>query len=54
MRGYLPLTVNDFVTTMDGLEVYEKEGILFTSNLSLENSKDPFLCSLLALFHSLF
>ena len=37
---------------MDGLAVYLKEGLLFTRDLSLENSADSYLCFRLALLHS--
>ena len=37
---------------MHGLAVYVKEGLLFAQDLSLENSADSYLCSQLALLHS--
>ena len=37
---------------MYGLEVYVKEGLPFTWNLSLENSADSYLCFRLALPNS--
>ena len=40
VRGYLPLIQKDSSTHMHGLTVYVKEGLLFTQDLSLENSAD--------------
>ena len=37
---------------MHGFAVYVKEGLPFAQNLSLENSKDSYLCFRLALLHS--
>ena len=37
---------------MHGFAVYVKEGFPFAQNLSLENSKDSYLCFWLALLHS--
>ena len=36
---------------MDGLAVYENEGLPFTQDLSLENSEDSYLCFQLVLLH---
>ena len=44
MRGYLPLIQKNFITNMDGLPVYVKEGLRFPRNLSLRNSADSNLC----------
>ena len=44
VRGYLPLVRKDSSTHMYGLEVYVKEGLPFTWNLSLENSADSYFC----------
>ena len=52
VRGYLPLIRKDSITHMYGLEVYVKEGLPFTWNLSLENSADSYLCFRLALPNS--
>ena len=52
VRGYLPLIRKDSSTHMHGLEVYVKEGLPFTRDLSLENSADSYLCFRLALLHS--
>ena len=49
---YLPLIRKDSSTHMHGLEVYVKEGLPFTRDLSLENSTDSYLCFRLALLHS--
>ena len=38
VRAYLPLIRKDFVTHMDSIAVYMKEGLLFALGLSLENS----------------
>ena len=40
MKGYLPLIWKDSLTHMHGLVVYEKEGLPFSRDLSLENSAD--------------
>ena len=53
VRGYLPLIQKDSSTHMHGLAVYVKEGISIAWDLSLENSADSYLCSRLALLHSL-
>ena len=37
---------------MHGLVVYEKEGLPFANDVSLENSADSYLCFRLALLHS--
>ena len=52
MRGYLPLIQKDSSTHMHGLTVYEKEGLSFAQDLSLENATDFYLCFRLALLHS--
>ena len=49
VRGYLPLIWKDSSTHMHGLAVYVKEGLIFTQDLSLENSADFYLCFWLAL-----
>ena len=51
VRGYLPLIWKDYVTNMQGLAVYVKEGILFACDLSLENCR--FLLMFLTSFTSL-
>ena len=51
VTGYLPLIWKDFVTHMDGLAIYVKEGFTFAWDLSLENSADFYLCFRLALLH---
>ena len=43
-RAYLPLIQKDFITHMDDLAVYVKEGLPFTQDLSLENSADSYSC----------
>ena len=52
VRGYLPLIRKDSSTHMHGLAVYEKEGLPFAQDLSLENSAGYYLCFPLALFYS--
>ena len=52
VRGYLPLIQNDSSTHIHDLAVYVKEGLIFGRDLSLENSADSYLCSRLALLHS--
>ena len=42
VEGYLPLIQKDFITHMDDLAVYVKEGLRFTQDLSLENSEDSY------------
>ena len=42
--GYLPSIQKDSSTHMHGLAVYVKEGLIFTQDLSLENSADFYLC----------
>ena len=44
VEAYLPLIQKDFITHMDDLAVYVKEGLPFTQDLSLENSEDSYLC----------
>ena len=44
-RGYLPLIRKDSVTHVLGLADYNKEGLPFALDLSLENSLDPYLFS---------
>ena len=44
MRGYLPLIRKDSGTHIHGLRVYVEEGLPFAQDLSLENSKDSYLC----------
>ena len=44
MRGYLPLNRKDSITHMHGLAIYEKEGLPFGRDLSLENSADSYSC----------
>ena len=48
IRRYLPLIQKDFITHMHGLAVYEKEGLPFARDLSLEN------CRLLLVFDWLY
>ena len=43
VRGYLPLICKDSSTHMHALVVYVKEGLLFTQDLSPENSTDSYL-----------
>ena len=50
--GYLPFIQKDSITHMHGLAVFVKEGLPFARDLSLENSKDAYLCFRLALLHS--
>ena len=45
MRGYLPLIRKDSSAHMHGLAVYEKEGLPFARDLSLENYADSDLFS---------
>ena len=52
VRDYLPLIGKDSRTHIQGLAVYLKKGISFARDLSLENSADSYLCSILALLHS--
>ena len=52
VRGYLPLMQKDSSTHMHSLAVYEKEGLPFARDLSLENAADSYLCFRLALLHS--
>ena len=52
VRGYPPLIRKDSSTHMHGLAVYVKEGLPFARDLSLKNSADSYLCSRLALLHS--
>ena len=40
--GYFPLFSKESVIHMHGLAVYVKEGLLFTQELSLENSVDSY------------
>ena len=42
-RGYLPLIQKDSRTHMHGLAVYEKKGLPFARDLSLENSADSYV-----------
>ena len=44
VRGYLPLIRKDSSAHMHDLAVYEKEGLPFAQDLSLENSADSYLC----------
>ena len=44
MRSYLPLIPEDFITHMNGLAVYVKQGIPFAWDLSLDKSIDSYLC----------
>ena len=53
VRGYLPLIQKDSTTYMHGPSVYVKEGLPFACDLSLESSKDSYLCFKLALLHSM-
>ena len=55
VRGYLPLIWKDSSTHMHvhkHLAVYVKEGLLFTQELSLENSAYSYFCFQLAFLHS--
>ena len=52
VTGYLPLIRKDSIAHMQGLAVYVKEGLPLARDLSLENSTDSYLCSRLALLHS--
>ena len=45
VRDYLPLIRKDSSTTMHGVAGYEKEGLPFAQDLSLENSADSYLFS---------
>ena len=51
-RGYLPLIQKDSSTHMHGFAVYMNKGIPFARDLFLENSAGSYLCSWLALLHS--
>ena len=44
VRGYLLLIRKDFVTNTHALGVYDKEGLPFARDLSLENSVDSYFC----------
>ena len=44
----------EFLTHMNGLAVYIKEGLPFPWDLSLENSVDSYLCFRLAILYSVF
>ena len=44
VRGYHPLIRKDSVTNTNAFAVYEKEGLPFAWDLSLENSVDFYLC----------
>ena len=44
VEAYLPFIQKDFITHMDDLAVYVKEGLPFTQDLSLENSADSYSC----------
>ena len=52
VTGYLPLIRKDSITHMHSLAVYVKEGLTLARDLSLENFTDFYLCSRLALLHS--
>ena len=52
VRGYLPLIRKDSSTHMHDLAVYQKEGLPFARDVSLENSANSYLCFRLALLHS--
>ena len=52
VRGNLLLIRKDSSTHMHGLAGYVKEVLPFARDLSLENSADSYLCSRLALLHS--
>ena len=52
VRGYLALIWKDSGTHMHGLAVYVKEGLPFARDLSPENPANSYLCSQLALLHS--
>ena len=54
VRSYLPLIRKDSGTHMHSLAVYVKEGLPFARGLSLEKSKDSYLCFRLTLLHSVF
>ena len=51
IRGYPPSIQKDSVTNIHFLAIYVKEGLHFAWNLSLENSKDSYLCFRLAVLH---
>ena len=52
-RGvYFPLIRKDSTTHMHGLVVYVKEGLLFTGDLTLQNSADSYSRFRLTLLHS--
>ena len=53
MRGYLPLNRKDSTTYMHGFAVSVKEGLPFARVSSLKNSGNSYLCSRLALLHSM-
>ena len=40
MKGYLSLIQKDSINHMNGLKVYEKEGLPFARGVSLENYTD--------------
>jgi len=50
--GYLPLNRKDSHTHMHGLGVYFRENIPIARDLSLEDSKESFMCFRLSLLHS--
>ena len=52
VRGYLLLIQKNSSTHMHGLTVYVKQGLPFPQDLSPENSADSYLCSRLAVLHS--
>ena len=51
VTDYLPLIRKDSITHMHDLAVCVKEGLPFGRHLSLENSKDSYLCFRLALIY---
>ena len=53
VRFYVPLIVKKLFTHIHGLVVYVKEGRPFARDISLEKSAGSYLCSRLALCHSM-
>ena len=53
MIGYLPFIRKDFIVDICGLSVYVMEGFTFAQDLTLENSRDSYLCFWLDLLHLL-
>ena len=52
LRGYSPLIRKYYITHMQVLAVYVKEGLLAVQDVSRENSAHSYLCFRLPLLHS--